>query len=213
MGDHPASKKPWYWVIGAGAIAALAFIANATGVFSFVTGFGSLPEILRPPVLGVEEPPRDTAPSNPQYESAEPVSLNSIVLPQNVFGYDTFGHETRQSHTLYSDEVSGAYAYGYWQDPDGIWADATAASGDGVAAIQQKLEEASAVGQLVKEFGSETCVWRQDSDPNTPRHEVWCFRIDEDRGMGMIVATHTAEVGEISPATFANEVWNLTLVG
>ena len=113
MTESPASKKPWYWVLGAGALGLLAFIANATGVFSFITGVGSLPEVVNPPTVISEEPDADTGlPTEP--EAAQPANVNSIVLPSTVFSYDSYGHETRQSHSLYSDELTGTYAYGYW---------------------------------------------------------------------------------------------------
>lgn len=207
MTERPSSKKPWYWALGVGLLGLLAFTANAAGVFSFFTGVGSLPDIVNPP------PPVDATPPVGEEAVVDSVQVGSIVLPATVFAYDSYGHETRQSHSLYAEEVSGAYAYGYWENEAGIWADATVAAGDGLGVIHDRLQQTSEAGQLTKEFGSETCVWRADSDPNTPRHEVWCFRIDDDRGIAMIVATHTADVGEAAPAVFANEVWNLTVVG
>lgn len=213
MPNGSPSKKPLYVVAGLFALGLLGLMANATGLFSFITGVSSLPEALNPPAVESSQQQRSAAPvDGTQTEASTPVHVNSIALPATVFGYDSYGHETRQSHSLYSNEVTGAYAYSYWEDAQGIWADATVAAGDGIGAAQVKLTEASAAGQLTQNFGSETCVWRQDSDPNTPRHEVWCFRIDESRGIAMIVTTHTAEVGEITPATLANEIWNLTVL-
>lgn len=207
------SRRPWYIGLGVGALAVLAVTANATGVFSFVTGFDSLRDLFGSPPAssapGEGVPPSSNA--GPDVETSTAVS--SIALPTTVFGFNSYGHESRQSHTLYSDEVPGAYAYGYWENSDGIWADATVAAGSGgLSAVSDKQRDAEASGQLTKNFGSQTCVWLQDSDPNTPRHQVLCFRVDQQRGIGMIVATHTADVGEISPANFANEVWNLTTV-
>jgi hypothetical protein len=137
-------------------------------------------------------------------------AIRAIQLPVTVFGFQTLNNETRQSWKLGQDQVHGtAYAYGYYQDDEGIWLDATAvAGGDSVTVVEALLDRERAAGQAAKTFGATTCVWEQDADPDTPRHAVICFRVDRDRGLALVVNTHTADVGDFTPANLTDELWN-----
>jgi hypothetical protein len=104
-------------------------------------------------------------------------AIRSITLPQDVFAFSRIDHESRQSHTLQPDQVGdGAYAYAYWENPEGIWMDATAGGGQqAVSAVKSLRDAAEAAGQRTAKSGNITCVWHQDADPGTPRHSVSCY--------------------------------------
>lgn len=135
--------------------------------------------------------------------------VRAIDLPSEVFGFHRIDHETRQSHTLDVDQAGeGAYSYAYWENDEGIWLDATAVAGDeGISSFKRIKADQVEQGQRSKKFGSVTCVWQQDADPNTPRHSVWCFILGGKPQIALITSTHTQGVGEISAANLTSEIW------
>ena len=141
-------------------------------------------------------------------------TIRAIQLPPDVFGFHTLNNETRQSWKLGQDRVHGtAYTYGYYEDDESIWLDATAvAGGDSVSVVDALLDSERTAGQATKTFGVTTCVWGQDADPNTPRHGVVCFRVDRERGLALVVNTHTADIGDFTPANHTDELWNRLVV-
>lgn len=95
-----------------------------------------------------------------------------------------------------------------YQDDEGIWPAATAvAGGDTLAVVDALLDRERTAGQATKTFGSTTCVWEQDADPNTPRHSVICSRAERDRALALVVNTHTP-TSETHPANLTDEIWN-----
>lgn len=155
-----------------------------------------------------------SAPSTaPDAQGVPPI--RSITLPQDVFAFSRVDHESRQSHTLQPDEVGeGAYAYAYWEDPDSIWMDATAGGGEqAVAAVKGLRDAAEVAGQGTTRSGNITCVWHQDADPGTPRHGVSCYVLSDIPALAMIVDTHTATVGEVSPSNLTAQVWRAITTG
>ena len=146
--------------------------------------------------------------------SPQAPTIRAIQLPADVFGFHTYNNETRQSWKLGQDRVHAtAYTYGYYEDDESIWLDATAvAGGDSVEVVDSLLASERTAGQATKTFGATTCVWGQDADPNTPRHEVLCVRIDRERGLALVVNTHTADVGDFTPANLTDELWNRLVV-
>jgi hypothetical protein len=66
--------------------------------------------------------------------------------------------------------------------------------------------------QHTERYGTFTCWWPHDADPNTPRHNALCYRIDTERSLGLVIRTHTQDVGDVNAYTLANKIWNTTVV-
>ncbi|GAB3423584.1 hypothetical protein [Flindersiella endophytica] len=193
---HPgrsAPEGPWTKV---GAIA---------GVVAVVLTYLGTAYVVRWP------PFRDAAPPASATAAAP---IRGIRLPDKVFEFKSLGHETRQSSVLGREQVdAAAYAYDYYQNDDGIWFDATAVAGGNSMDVIKDLEASyRSKAQAHKQFGPTTCVWPPDADPNTPRHQAVCFRVDERLLLGLVTSTHTADLEEIGPANLTDQLWNqLTL--
>lgn len=208
-----ASKRVTWGSVAAG----LGVLAGIAGLITFASG-KNLPDFFPSPAPSQSPDASDVAMPPPSQPAVEPTTdeteptvrtISAIRLPSDVFSFQSFMNETRQSHTLNASDVgSGAYVYGYWEDPESIWLDATVASGDeGLSAVSAAQDQVSSTAQLVSHQGATTCAWLPDSDPNTPRHSVRCFRIDTAREIGMVTETHTATVGEVDPFNLLNEIW------
>lgn len=205
MADR-TGKTPWGWIVGA-----LGVIAAIITVVVFFTG-KNLPDFfppsssLRPSAVSL--PSMAATAASQSTPSAAPI--RSIGLPETVFGFTSMDNQTRQSYLLSPSQAKGtAYAYKYWQDDQSVWLDATASAGGDTSSVSSGiLDAAKSKGQQTDNDGLVTCVWDQDSDPNTPMHTEKCFIIDSSRNLALLAWTEAQTVGDSDGARLTEQIWN-----
>lgn len=204
MTANGGKQRVWPWTAGA-----IALVASVFGIVTFLTG-NNLPDFINPPAAPVEGSDEALVPDGETLPT-----YRTIQFPEAVFGFERMDNPMRQSYLLTaSDAEASAYAYSYWQDPASVWMDATAAAGGRTSELVAELTAtASAAGQRTVTEGPMTCVWDQDSDPNTPMHTVKCFRIDTADNRGLVVWTETQSVGDPNGLRLTEELWNLMTWG
>ncbi|WP_457100684.1 hypothetical protein [Microbacterium sp. P5_E9] len=195
MSTQGRPPRFWPWVV-----AAIGVIAGVFGIVTFLTG-NNLPDFFNQSNSG-----------NAGTETTNQPTYEKIIFPATVFDFARMDNPTRQSYLLTASEAGAtAYAYSYWQDPASVWMDATAAAGGNTATVVgHMVSEADAAGQRTDSDGPTTCVWDQDSDPNTPMHSVKCFRIDNSTNRALIIWTEAQSVGDPNARRLTEELWNQT---